>query len=211
MAISLGLENLSPAKKLVLYLLPPLIIIGLAVFLSVIPALDKIKKLSAEVNKQQAEIQDAQRKTAGLPALMAENERLKRRLTELETQLPEEREVSGLLRQVSEIGIKSGLQVVSWKPKQKNVHGSKEVYEVPVEVEMRGHYHQFGQFFSTITGLNRIVNIGNINVKTPATRQTKGPASLIVSFTATTYSVIPEDEKKAMAAKEKEKEKGKKT
>lgn len=210
MALKLGfdVETLPPSKKKLLLVLPPLIIIVLFVVLLIMPAFEERKRLSEEVEKQNNEIQTAQKNAAKLSTLIAENERLKSKLFELQMQLPEEREVSGLLRQVSEIGIKSGLQIVSWKPKDKAVHPSKEVYEIPVEVEMRGNYHRFGQFFSNITKLSRIVNISNINIKTTEQKQQKGAGSILnVSFNAITYSLIPEKERKELEKATKEKKK----
>ena len=209
MALKLGfdVENLPPAKKKLLLVLPPLIIVVLFVVFFIMPAFEERGRLSAEVDKQNKDIETAQKSAAKLSTLLSENERLKGKLFELQMQLPEEKEVSGLLKQVSELGIKSGLQIVSWKPKDKAVHSSKEVYEIPVEVEMRGNYHRFGQFFSNITKLSRIVNISNINIKTA--EQKKGAAGLNVSFTAMTYSLLSDKEKKELekAAKEKEKKK----
>lgn len=207
MALKLGfdIETLPPAKKKLLLVLPPLIIVVLFAVLLIMPTFEERKRLSEEVEKQKNEIQAAQKGAEKLSTLMAENERLKTKLFELQMQLPEEREVSGLLRQVSELGIKSGLQIVSWKPRDKIVHPSKEVYEIPVEVEMRGNYHRFGQFFSNITKLSRVVNISNINIKTADQKQKA--AVLNVSFAAMTYSFIPEKERKELgkAAKEKKK------
>jgi type IV pilus assembly protein PilO len=205
MAIKLGfdIEALPPAKKKLLLVLPPLIIIVLFAVLLIKPAFEERKRLSEEVENQNNEIQTAQKGAEKLSTLMAENERLKNKLFELQMQLPEEREVSGLLRQVSELGIKSGLQIVSWKPRDKTIHPSKEIYEIPVEVEMRGNYHRFGQFFSSITKLSRIVNVYNINMRIAEQRQ-KGTI-LNVGFTAMTYSMIPEKERQEMAAKEKKK------
>ncbi len=92
-----------------------------------------------------------------------------------------------------------------WKPKDKVVHSSKEIYEIPVDVEMRGDYHRFGQFFSNITGLNRIVNIANISIK--GQKVQRGLEILQVNFNAMTYSMIPETELKELGQKEKKKKK----
>ncbi len=197
MELKLGIDtaNLSPLKKNLLLALPPVIIIALFTFLFIMPALEERKALNEEIGKQKTEIASLERSSSRLPALKAENKRLEDRLSELQLQLPEEKEVSGLLKQVSELGIKSGLQVVSWRPGTRGVHPSKEVYEIPVEVVMRGTYHKFGQFFSNITTLNRIVNIFNISMR-------PGSFGLDVSFTSTTYSQIPEKEKKELQKKE---------
>ncbi|BCB95499.1 fimbrial assembly protein PilO [Dissulfurispira thermophila] len=210
MAFKLGfdIETMSPNKRKVLLVLLSLVIIILFGVLLIMPAFEERTKLIAEIDKQKSEIQVAQKNAAKLSTLIAENERLKGRLFELQMQIPEEKEVSGLLKQVSELGIKSGLQIVSWKPKAKAVHSSKEVYEIPVEVEMRGNYHRLGQFFSNITKLSRVVNISNISIKTGVQKQKT--ATLNVSFTLMTYSFIPEKERKALEAASKEKKKEKK-
>lgn len=203
MGFNQTMENASPVKRMIVYLLPVLIIGTVAVYFLVLPLIETNKKLASEIEKQKAEIKIAQQRSAALPALIAENERLKNKLQDLQFQLPEEREVSGLLKQVEDLGVKSGLQVVFWRPKGKSLHPSNEVYEIPVDVEMRGNYHRFGQFFTNVTRLNRIVNISNISMKIADQRR----VVLSVTFSAMTYSLIPESERKAL---EKEKEKGKK-
>ncbi|MDI6800658.1 MAG: type 4a pilus biogenesis protein PilO [Thermodesulfovibrionales bacterium] len=216
MKLGFDMGNLSAFKKALLLILPPfmIVVVSYTIFLS--PLLSEVSRLSEETKRQNEEIVLAKEQAMRLTAMIAENERLKNKLLALQQQLPEEREVSGLLKQVSELGVKSGLTVILWKPKEKIVHPSKEVYEIPVEVEMKGFYHRFGQFFSEITRLNRIVNISDINMKTEkqkdaaAQKTQKIEAGLDVNFTAMTYSLIPEKEKKELEKAEKEKEKEKK-
>ena len=205
--INIDFETMPPSRRLLVIILPSLIITALFIFFIIMPAYEERTKLKAELDKQEQDILLARQQAAKLPALVAENERLTRRLLELQAQLPEEKEVSGLLRQVSELGVKSGLDVVSWKPKERIVHQSKEVYEIPVDVEMRGSYHRFGQFYSRITRLPRVVNISGISMKPAEEKfQQKQAKILHVSFIAKTYSLIPEQEKKEIEKKEKEKE-----
>ncbi|MCX7913250.1 MAG: type 4a pilus biogenesis protein PilO [Thermodesulfovibrionales bacterium] len=200
MKLGFDVENLSPFKRRLLIILPSLAIIAFFLSLFIFPTLEEISKLKAEVQRQKDEIALLKRHSERLPTLMSENERLQRRLLELQMQLPEEREVSDLLKQVTILGTKSGLQVMTWKPKPKNIHPSKEVYEIPVDVEMRGSYHNFGQFFSSLTKLSRIVNLSDINIKIV---DPKGPQGLQVNFITTTYSIIPEIEKKQIEEKRK--------
>lgn len=200
-----GIENLPPLKRNLLLALPSVAIAVLFVMLFIRPALEEKMKLNEEIEKQGKEITTLQKSSEKLPTLVAENRRLTEKLAELQLQLPMEKEISGLLKQVSELGIKSGLQIISWKPRGRNVHPSKEVYEIPVEVAMRGTYHKFGQFFSNVTGLNRIVNIDNIQARAGDQRMQKGMLGLNVSFTAMTYSLISENEKKELEKAEKDK------
>lgn len=198
----LKLEALPPSRKNMFVIIPPLLIIAIAVYFFALPSFREKGTLEEEVGRQAGQIGALQNKSSRLPTLKAENQRLENRLMELHMQLPEEKEVSGLLRQVSELGIKSGLQVISWKPRARTVHPGNEIYDIPVDVEMRGPYHMFGQFFANITGLNRIVNITNITMKVGDQKTfPRGKAGLDVSFVAVTYSVIPEQEKKELQKK----------
>ena len=198
-----SLDNLSPSKKNILLVLPSLLIIVLSITFLILPTLDEKSRISTDVEKQRAELQSSQQQASRLTTLIGENEALKKKLAALESKLPEEKEVSGLLRQVSQLAFKSGLDTVLWRPSAKSVHSSKEVYEIPVNVEMRGSYHRFGQFFSNITKLERIVNLDKIVMKSTGKISRKGAAALAVSFVAVTYSSIPEAEKKAMEKAEK--------
>jgi type IV pilus assembly protein PilO len=198
-----NINNLSPAKKNILLVLPPLLIIVLCISFLILPILDEKSRVTADVERQRADLQRSEQQASRLTALIAENEAAKKKLSELEAKLPEEKEVSGLLRQVSDLGIKSGLEIVLWRPAAKTVHPSKDVYEIPVNVEMRGVYHKMGQFFSNITKLERIVNLNNVSMKSTGKISRKGSATLTVTFTAVTYSSIPEAEKKALEKAEK--------
>jgi len=146
----------------------------------------------ASLVAQENEIAKDQSKAAKLPQLTLENEKLMRRLTELKQQLPEEKEISSLLKQVSDLCIRAGLKVSLWKPEGKRTHPSGIVYEIPVRVELSGSYHNLGYFFSSLTKLNRIVNISEFRLSDA--RPDKGQAILRVGFTAATFSSVPESE-----------------
>jgi type IV pilus assembly protein PilO len=197
--INLRLQELTTVQKNMLFIIPPLLIVAVCTYFLILPGFQEKGRLTEETVKQTSDITTLEKSSSALPALQAENRRLTARLMELQLQLPDEKEVSGLLKRVSELGVQSGLQVASWKPKPKNVYQGNEVYEIPVDVEMRGTYHKFGKFFSNITAVGRIVNISNIAMK-PGDQKLfpRGVTGLNVTFTAVTYSLIPESEKKTL-------------
>lgn len=203
--LNFTLEALTQTQRILLFVLPPVLIVALFVSLLIMPLLDERTKLQAEVDRQRGEIALLRQNTARLPALIVRNKMLTNKLHALQMQLPEEKEVSGLLKQVSELGIKSGLQVVLWKPKERSVHASKEVYEIPVEVEMRGSYHRFGEFFSSVTKMSRVVNLANITMRSGDQKNTRDASLLQAGFNAVTYALIPEPERRELERKEKEK------
>ncbi|MFN3395289.1 MAG: type 4a pilus biogenesis protein PilO [Thermodesulfovibrionales bacterium] len=195
--LKIDIKTLPPAARIVLTILPSVIITAIVVIFLILPKDKEIRRLNAEITKQENEIAKDQAKAAKLDILKKENERLRMRLDELKLQLPEEREISGLLKQVSDLGIRSGLKIILWKPEQKKDHPSGIIYEIPVNVELSGSYHNLGIFFSSLTKLNRIVNIGDIKLTDP--KPQKNEAILKITFKATTFSSIPEKEIQAKA------------
>jgi type IV pilus assembly protein PilO len=204
-----NLDNLSPVQKNILLILPTLLIVILGMMFLLIPLYDQRSKLVTDIDTQNADMQKVKAQAQKLEMLKAENEVKKKELMQLEAQLPAEKEVSELLKQVSDLGIKAGLEVILWKPGEKSVHSSKDVYEIPVNVEMRGSYHSLGYFFSRVTELPRIVTFNNITLKQGGKGASRNPVTLSVIFRAHTYSSISEEEKKAIEKAEKA-DKGKK-
>lgn len=200
----LTVKNLPPWAKIVIPALPAVIIAVITIFVFILPKNKEIKDFEKKISVQENEIAKNQTKAEKLPELTLENEKLRKRLEELKKQLPEEKEVSSLLRQVSDLCIRSGLKVSLWKPEQRKTHPSGIVYEIPVKVELSGSYHSLGYFFSSLTKLNRIVNISDIKLSDP--KPDRGSAILKISFTATTFSSVPEEE---LTKKPEEKGKGK--
>lgn len=194
MALKLNVTfgNLPTVVKIILSALPGIIITLVVLFLFILPKHREIKSVEQKIAAQENEIAKNQAKAARLPELTLENERLRMRLAELKLQLPEEKEVSTLLKQVSDLCIGAGLKIVLWKPEQRKTHPSGIVYEIPVKVELAGNYHSLGYFFSSLTRLNRIVNISDIKVSDP--KPEKEAALVKITFTATTFSVVPEEE-----------------
>ena len=192
MALKLDIKTMPLYAKAIIALLPSIIIVALVLFLVINPKLKQIKVLEAKIDKQNNEIAASQAKAAKLEMLKIENERLVARINELKEQLPEEKEISSLLKHVSDMGISAGLEIKSWKPSPKVTHPSGIVYEIPVAVNVEGTYHNLGYFLSSLTRLNRIVNITDMKLGSP--KRERNESRLQVSFKASTFSAIPESE-----------------
>lgn len=196
--LKLNLDTMPKALKIALALLPAVLISAIVIVLLILPKNKEIKRLKAEITKQEDEIAKDRIKAARLSILKVEYENRKKRLDELKLQLPEEKEVSKLLKQVSDQGIKSGLKILSWKPEARRDHPSGTIYEIPVAVDVSGSYHHLGVFFSSLTKLDRIVNISDIRMGGPSAQRNE--AILRISFKATTFSAVPEKELEGRAA-----------
>ncbi|MCF2947633.1 type 4a pilus biogenesis protein PilO [Paraglaciecola aquimarina] len=76
--------------------------------------------------------------------------------------LPTSNETPGLLDDITLVGTSAGLtfKLLNW---QREI--PKEFYaELPIEMEVTGGYHNFGQFASEIAGLPRIVTVHDFEV-----------------------------------------------
>lgn len=195
MAVKLDFKNLPIYLKAIIAVLPAVIILVAGMVLFVSPQQKEIKALDAKIDDQNNKIATGQAKAARLDTLKQENEKLLNRLNELKEQLPEEKEISSLLKQISDLSISAGLEIKSWRPGARKIHASGIVSEIPGAVSASGTYHDFAGFLSSLTKLNRIVNITDIKLGSPT--PTKGMANLQISFTATTFSSVSEKDKEA--------------
>jgi type IV pilus assembly protein PilO len=76
--------------------------------------------------------------------------------------LPESHETPGLLDDITFVGTTSGLKFVklNWQPEI-----TREIYiELPIDIEVVGTYHEFGDFVSKIAGLPRIVTVHDFDI-----------------------------------------------
>jgi type IV pilus assembly protein PilO len=95
--------------------------------------------------------------------------------------LPNSHEIPGLLDDITFVGTTSGLNFVKleWQPEI-----SKEIYiELPIDIEVEGGYHSFGQFVSKIAGLPRIVTLHDFKIIIPQAKD----ESLNLKLQAKTY------------------------
>jgi type IV pilus assembly protein PilO len=140
----------------------------------------------------------------GREALKAEIQRIEAQFQEVTKQLPESKEIPDLLRQVSNMGRDSGLEITLFRQQGENI---KELYaDVPVEMAVRGGYHQLALFFEKVRQLDRIVNISDIGMKNPQMLESR--LQVEASFAATTYRFLTAEEQ-AQIAKQKEEAKKK--
>jgi type IV pilus assembly protein PilO len=192
-AINLSIKNIPPYLKIIFSVVPSLILVVLFVFLIYSPKNNEIKSLNSSIVKLDNEIASSEVKVRKLNELKAENARLKARLVELQEQLPEEEEVSNLLKQITDMGLKSGLEILLWRPEVRKPDTGGVYMEIPVKVTVTGGYHDLGVFFSHISHIKRIVNISDIKMVDHPTKQ--GIQLVKADFTASTFSAMTEAEK----------------
>ncbi|MCX5717108.1 MAG: type 4a pilus biogenesis protein PilO [Nitrospirae bacterium] len=188
--IKFDLKKVPKGARIAIAVAPAAIIAILFVMLAYFPKTNEIKKVNANMSAQENEIAKNKTKAAKLDILKIENDKLTKELKELQEKLPEEEGVSTLIQQLSEMAVKADIDILTWKPEAKKAHPSGIVEEIPFSLTLAGTYNNLGSFFSSLTRLNRIVNVSDIQLGNPKAQ--KEEAALSISLKATTFSAVKE-------------------
>ena len=130
----------------------------------------------------QAEFKDKLGKSASLQLLKKQRDAVAVTVEGLEKQLPNRAEMSGLLLNVSQMGISRNLQTELFQP---DPVVFKPYYAViPVTYKATGRFHDFAKFASDVAELPRIVNLSNIGISP------KADGTLSFEVTVKTYRYL---------------------
>jgi len=199
------LKQLPLKLQILIAVLPGIIMLILFFFLIYSPKSKQIDTLNAKIVKLDKEIAAGEIQVRKLDALIEENTMLKNKLAKLKEQLPEEKEVSVLLKQISELGLGSGLEILLWKPEAKKTQPAGLYVEIPVKVTVLAEYHRIGDFFSHISRLPRLVNISNIDMKVSTKKELEGKGIISADFIASTFASVPAGQESAEVTEKVEK------
>ena len=127
----------------------------------------EIAGLQGAIGTLDNEIQTLTIKVKHLDELIAASKQLEIELAKKKERLPPEEEAVMLLKQVSDLGIRLGLDIKLWKPSPKSEDSSKLFVRMPVNVEVSGGYHTAALFFDRINALPRIVTVSGLKMGAP--------------------------------------------
>ncbi len=184
------LGRLPRSQRLLLFFVVYFLMVGAYVFLLFLPATARISELQEEEQalvqqKTQLEqrLRDKERFEVELQTLMAD-------LKEALKELPNDREIPGLLKGISSMGKKVGLEVRKFQPLPENKR--EYVAEVPVALEVSGSYHEVALFFERLSKMNRIVYVQDLEMKDA--KEIGGEVRLNVTGNAVTFRFLSDDE-----------------
>jgi type IV pilus assembly protein PilO len=149
--------------KVIVYLL----VLGLVIFAGIhFYVSEHHNLLEKEIQKEAQLKQEYERKSfqvANLAALRKQMEDVEGKFSELLGQLPTQKEVPGLLEDISDIGKAAGLQIeiIALEAERKD----KFYIELPINIEVKGVYHQLGQFVSGVAAIERIVTLHDYKIE----------------------------------------------
>lgn len=180
------LRKLPQSQRIALLVAIAAAVVGSYVYLFYLPASATLERLGAQQLELQRKLSEVRSVAANLPAFQA-------RLTELEVelktalrQLPNSKELPGLLTDISSRGKNAGLEFKAFRPKDEV---PREFYaEVPIEIEFNGGFHEIARFFDALSKLPRIVNVADLQVEID--KETPLGTRLKVKGNATTFRFL---------------------
>lgn len=134
-----------------------------------------------------------QGKAANIDAYRKQMVEMKKSLGTMLQQLPSKTEVEGVIDDVSQMGLASGLEFDLFKPETEI---PIEFYaELPIKIKVVGGYNEIGAFVSGVASLPRIVTLHDISITPMAAKNDKKDKKGILSMEATakTYRYLEGD------------------
>ena len=158
------------------------------------PYAEEIATLQEKIDEGRQLVAKYTKIAANLEALQTQVSDLDARLRLLLRELPESREIPGLIRQISDLGVRTGLHINLIKPLPEQ---RKEFYaEIPIQVRVQGQYHAIGRFFDDVAHLERVISVDSVQIDA---------ASQETQCLATTFRFLDEAETNEAAAAAKKK------
>ena len=191
--------NLETSRKIAVAVAVPLLLLAAYYVFFLGPRMAATRELRGQIVEMLAERDMKTLETARMVERRQEIEELDRQLTNAITRLPDEQEIPELLSNISSLGRDAGLDILVFRQRPE---GYQEFYaEVPVDMEVRGTYHQVASFFDEVARLDRIVNVSDIILTDPQVEDD----SLLLNARSkvTTFRFLSEGERKLLIEQKK--------
>lgn len=125
-----------------------------------------------------------------------EMDQLEQKLQDALTELPNNKDVDELLAALNDLGKKSGLEITRVVPGAESAESF--FARIPITMAVKGNYHEIAVFLQEVAQMKRIVNINNLKMATPTSRNDK--VILTSDFLATTFRFVSKATPKPGAA-----------
>lgn len=187
-AFSLGvvqekLGELTPPQRIILLLATVLVLGGAFYLLQYRDQARNIKRLQGSIEEQQKKLVSLKQAEKDAEKLKVDLAKSEEDLKHVLSLLPDQREIPGLLDNISHLGAEVGLENILFQPQPEQPH---EFYaSIPIRLDLVGSYHELGVFLDRVSKLDRILKVENLNV----TRQ-KDSSMLQVGCTVVTYRFV---------------------
>jgi len=157
--------------------------IGIFYFFIYKPNTESIKKIELQVQNSNEELKKIRKSARDLPKHQQELEKTQTEFESTSALLPKSQEIPNLLRNISDRGKNAGLDFLSFVP---GAEIPKDFYaEIPIDIKIKGPYHNLGVFLDAVSKLERIVTVNNIKTENP--EQDSGEILLTSTCKLVTY------------------------
>ena len=188
--------------KLVLLGFLAIILIGLGYWFLWSPEIDELDQARAKEQELRQTFLSKKAQAIKVDAYKQQMIDIEKTFGALLKQLPDKSQMDGLLTDINQAGLGRGLEFDLFKPGQETV---ADFYaEMPIQIKIKGNYHDVGAFATDISKLSRIVTLNDLNIA-PLNKDTKDSV-LTMEATAKTYRYLDSSEiaaKKAVEMKDK--------
>ncbi len=162
------------------------------------PRQERMARLKTDLVRLESRMRTLRSKAAQLDKFKEELAESERSLKLAMQALPDKKEIPSLLSNISQSGHDAGLEFLLFEPKPEQL---KNFYaEIPVQMKIKGGYHDVAHFFETVAGLPRIVNIRDITIAIK-----KAGQPLETTCKAVTYKFVETQQKANAKGKKKKK------
>jgi type IV pilus assembly protein PilO len=190
--------------KLVLLSFLAIVLIGLGYWFLWSPEIDELDQAKAKEQELRQTFLAKKAQAIKVDAYKQQMIDIEKTFGALLKQLPDKSQMDGLLTDINQAGLGRGLEFDLFKPGQETV---ADFYaEMPIQIKIKGNYHDVGAFATDISKLSRIVTLNDLNIA-PLNKDTKDSV-LVMEATAKTYRYLDSSEiaaKKAVEMKDKKK------
>jgi type IV pilus assembly protein PilO len=163
MAISMDSMLKLPMSKKIFILAVILVVIAcLYLYVFFLPGRNELNMSRTELNRLTKELNESKAITRELQRFKEQIAKLNEELKAALTQLPNEKEIPEILKNISSLGKESNLEFTLFRPKPEE---PQQFYaKVPIELVVLGSYHNIGIFFDKVSKLPRIINVVDFNM-----------------------------------------------
>lgn len=190
--------------KLVLLGILAIVLIGLGYWVLWSPEIDDLDQAKAKEQDLRQTFLTKKAQAVKVDAYKQQMIDIEKTFGALLKQLPDKSQMDGLLTDINQAGLGRGLEFDLFKPGQETV---ADFYaEMPIQIKIKGNYHDVGAFATDISKLSRIVTLNDLNIA-PLNKDVKD-SILTMEATAKTYRYLDSSEiaaKKAAEMKAKKK------
>jgi type IV pilus assembly protein PilO len=161
-ALSDRLEQLTFKHKIGLALSGMVLLAAVAVIFLLSPLWKKSSILREDMEREKIKLLQIQKTQAQMASFRKELSEMDDQYKRLESMLPEKSEMPLILKALSNMGQEQGLEFLLFKPAKEIPKDF--VVEIPIDLNLKGSYHQIEVFFDHLRRYHRIINVRQIDL-----------------------------------------------